>query len=371
MVEIGRRLRSVAASIAPRPPRDLLADAGLDPDAEGAPLLDAAAAAAAAARRFLLLDLRRVTGIDATTASAFAMLRRSLEARGVTMVLTGVADAGGVKRMLMANGVIAADGAWEGGRGCPAFETLDAALLWCEEHFRKARALSPLFSPQQSLSTVQAAARPSPALHANPRGRASLRRVWFRAADPKSFSFLIPLSSREQYNETALQIAVLHGLVADLSEQSLTLEDVLKMHLSEAAMLDICTANHPLPKLLGALESYMQERTLDAGAALFERGDAADAIYIVLSGSLVSVMDFTNFAECASPVCPPFFRLGLARCCACSGGTQGDWPRARAGRERSRRAAPRWRPRPTPRAGCPTRRRPRRRAARSGARPRR
>lgn len=80
MVEITRRLREIAADLtAMAPLSERLRAVGLptlEPQAEAA-----AAAAVAAARRFLLLDLRHVTGIDATTASAFASLRRSLENR--------------------------------------------------------------------------------------------------------------------------------------------------------------------------------------------------------------------------------------------------------------------------------------------------
>lgn len=80
MVEIANRLRGIAADLGANAPLaerlQAVGLAALDPQAEAA-----AAAAVAAARRFLLLDLRHVTGIDATTASAFASLRRSLEAR--------------------------------------------------------------------------------------------------------------------------------------------------------------------------------------------------------------------------------------------------------------------------------------------------
>lgn len=82
MVEIAQRLRCIAADLgAAEPLAERLRNCGLPdpgPQAEAA-----AAAALAAARRFLLLDLRHVTGIDATTASAFASLRRSLESRSV------------------------------------------------------------------------------------------------------------------------------------------------------------------------------------------------------------------------------------------------------------------------------------------------
>lgn len=142
MVEINRRLKVAASHLSTAPIASVLRAAGLDPEAEPN-LLEASSAAVADARRFLLLDLRRVTGIDATAASTFALLRRSLETRGVTMVLTGVSGHESVRRMLIANGVIALDGQWEGGRGCPAFESLDGALAWCEQHFKQVRPRPP------------------------------------------------------------------------------------------------------------------------------------------------------------------------------------------------------------------------------------
>lgn len=87
MVEISRRLREMAAELGEATP---MADrlhavglTGLEPAAEAA-----AASAVAAARRFLLLDLRHVMGIDATTASSFASLRRSLESRSAPLLAT-------------------------------------------------------------------------------------------------------------------------------------------------------------------------------------------------------------------------------------------------------------------------------------------
>jgi STAS domain len=128
MVELGRRLKRVADGLAPHaiPTRDLLRDAGfenLDSNSDGASvdgkpsagnagdkggdaLVRAAEGALRGARRFLLLDLRRVTGIDATAASSFAMLRRSLENRGVTMVLTGVAGHESVRCHFVLSGTL-------------------------------------------------------------------------------------------------------------------------------------------------------------------------------------------------------------------------------------------------------------------------
>lgn len=85
MVEISRRLRLIADSVkAAMPPQDTAFSPALGgpPWQAVEPLtVDAANSARIAARRFLLLDLRRVTGIDATTANAFASLSRSLSSR--------------------------------------------------------------------------------------------------------------------------------------------------------------------------------------------------------------------------------------------------------------------------------------------------
>jgi hypothetical protein len=43
----------------------------------------------------------------------------------------------------------------------------------------------------------------------------------------------------------------------------------------------------------------LQERNLEAGEVLFEQGDDADAVYIVLSGKLVSKLDLLQLPKCA------------------------------------------------------------------------
>lgn len=67
-----------------------------------------------------------------------AQFMRLCGCRGVLMVLTGLGGRESVQRMLVANGVVSADGSWEAGRGCPAFDSMDAAMVWCEEHFKQA-----------------------------------------------------------------------------------------------------------------------------------------------------------------------------------------------------------------------------------------
>lgn len=86
MVEISRRLRGIADNL--EMSRAAPEDTSLSPALGGPPLealgpltADAVSTARTAARRFLLLDLRRVTGIDATTATSFASLSRALSNR--------------------------------------------------------------------------------------------------------------------------------------------------------------------------------------------------------------------------------------------------------------------------------------------------
>lgn len=55
------------------------------------------------------------------------------------MVLTGLRRQENVQRMLVVHNVISTDGAWEGTASCPAFESMDEAIMWCEHHFKEVR----------------------------------------------------------------------------------------------------------------------------------------------------------------------------------------------------------------------------------------
>jgi STAS domain len=330
MVELGRRLREVASRLSDRDMDALLAEAGLDPSKEPH-LVRPAAAAVADARRFLLLDLRRVTGIDATAASAFAMLRRSLENRGVTMLLTGVAGHEGVRRMLVANGVIAVDGRWEGGRACPAFESMDAALAWCEAHFKKAR------RPRQPAARLGAAGHPPSLLlraqaHAGKAALATLqlhtkcsgtsaacvlmRPSTHAAIRPVCTALCCRVSSMAQGTRCrapraaldahallAMQVAVLHGLVEDLASQVLTLEEVLRMHLEGGALRDAAPDGgaDPLPALVASLQQYTHE-------AVRHTPCAAAPISLIRRMSTVDAARDRGprVAGASAPACPPW-----------------------------------------------------------------
>ena len=75
--------------------------------------------------RFLVIDLRRVTGVDASAAAALAKAERLASAQGAEIVLTGASE--GVRARLERGGVLGAE-------GIVSFETdLDAGLQRCEE----------------------------------------------------------------------------------------------------------------------------------------------------------------------------------------------------------------------------------------------
>jgi SulP family sulfate permease len=75
--------------------------------------------------RFLVIDLRRVTGVDASAAAALAKAERLASAQGAEIVLTGASEA--VRTRLERGGVL-------GTQGVVSFETdLDGGLQRCEE----------------------------------------------------------------------------------------------------------------------------------------------------------------------------------------------------------------------------------------------
>jgi sulfate permease, SulP family len=75
--------------------------------------------------RFLVIDLRRVTGVDASAAAALAKAERLTSAQGIEIVLTGASEV--VRTRLERGGIL-------GTRGVVSFEAdLDSGLQRCEE----------------------------------------------------------------------------------------------------------------------------------------------------------------------------------------------------------------------------------------------
>ena len=75
--------------------------------------------------RFLVVDLRRVTGVDSSAVVSFVKVVHLAEANGFELVFTGASDP--VRKQLERGGVVEAE-------GIVRFEPdLDRGLQWCEE----------------------------------------------------------------------------------------------------------------------------------------------------------------------------------------------------------------------------------------------
>eukprot|EP01023_Acetabularia_acetabulum_P049289 TRINITY_DN5257_c0_g2_i2.p1 TRINITY_DN5257_c0_g2~~TRINITY_DN5257_c0_g2_i2.p1 ORF type:complete len:544 (+),score=84.96 TRINITY_DN5257_c0_g2_i2:163-1794(+) len=95
-------------------------------------LTDHCIAAVQDAPRFLLLDFRRVTGLDATAARTLAALVNTLHQMGVTLLITHLPERRPwIKRLLRAQGILAGDNDQQG--LCQAFSTMDEGLMYCED----------------------------------------------------------------------------------------------------------------------------------------------------------------------------------------------------------------------------------------------
>lgn len=99
-----------------------------------------------------------------------------------------------------------------------------------------------------------------------------------------------------------MQVAMLSGLLDDLSAAALVLPDVLSMHL-EGPML-AALAGASVEELCGRLESYMTRVRFKRGVVLFEHGDPSDTMFIVLAGTVASVFDLLQFCECGPSPSP-------------------------------------------------------------------
>lgn len=87
------------------------------------------------------------------------------------------------------------------------------------------------------------------------------------------------------------------GLVADLANRTISLEDVISMNLADTLTLEAATSRKPMPAIVKKLGSYLEQVPFTAGDVLFDFGDEADTILMLLAGSLVTVLDFLSYTE--------------------------------------------------------------------------
>lgn len=206
------------------------------------------AAALAESPRFLILDFRRVQGLDATAARSFVTLHNKLQRMGIQLIITHIpARRGNVRRLLAAQGLIlrqpspVREGQEEAGGGgavCAWFPTMDAGCQHCEEQF--------------------------------------------------------------------LGVAVAHALCPPPAT-CMSLEQALQAHL-ELPRCILGDAAVDYAAAAAALACFTTKHAMRAGASVFQLGSPADDIFIIECGSVTCRIDF-NLRSVSSrrlqPALPP------------------------------------------------------------------
>ena len=100
-----------------------------------------------------------------------------------------------------------------------------------------------------------------------------------------------------------MQIATVSGLVVDLASRSITLEDVISMNLHDSHALEAATSRRPMAAIVKRLGSYLDPLAFSAGDVVYDFGDDAETVLMLLSGSLVTVLDFLSYTECGFSLC--------------------------------------------------------------------
>ena len=83
--------------------------------------------------RFLILDLFNVDGVDFSAAEAFGRIKKILHAKGVTLLICGIAWDGEVGKSLQTVGLFDDDDGVE----VQYFQSLNSALEFCENELLK------------------------------------------------------------------------------------------------------------------------------------------------------------------------------------------------------------------------------------------
>ncbi|KAI8470530.1 MAG: hypothetical protein J3K34DRAFT_255209 [Monoraphidium minutum] len=165
-VLLGERVTKLAQDMVAQggaPPRAAKASGAAPPSGGGAGVAEAdgahnekLAVLAERAPCFVLLDFRRVLGVDATAAQLLGSLRIVLRQMGVELVLTRVRD-GTMRRLFVAHGLVAPGPAEDDGIAyCRAFPTLSEGEQYAEDRFlAMVRAAGLLAGAEESLTLLQ------------------------------------------------------------------------------------------------------------------------------------------------------------------------------------------------------------------------
>lgn len=113
-----------------------------------------------------------------------------------------------------------------------------------------------------------------------------------------------------------LQVSAASGLVDDLEGRTLRLEDFVAMHAADVLPVAGSAGGKTAAQLAAAavkstatvakkLSGYLTPFEFVAGEVVYDFGDPADSIVLVLGGSVVSILDFLTGTECAIPLDHP------------------------------------------------------------------
>ncbi|KAL6776708.1 hypothetical protein ACKKBF_B30640 [Auxenochlorella protothecoides x Auxenochlorella symbiontica] len=186
---------------------------------------------------FLILDFKRVQGMDATAARTFVSLHVRLQRLGVQLVITHLPDeVPALRKLLASQGLIlrtpsgqeeghVAGSEIEAAGTCQWFETMEAGLHFCEEQFLDVAIESGLCSPRRS------------------------------------------------------DVTLAEALLAHRSLSDAQAEPGGPARFEAAAAL---------------LGRYVRQRKLREGEALFESGDEPDCFFIIKSGTIIVEVSFAE-----------------------------------------------------------------------------
>ncbi|KAL1742153.1 sulfate transporter family-domain-containing protein [Schizophyllum fasciatum] len=209
--------------------------------------------------RFLILDFGLVAGVDMSAAEAFVRIQRMLGARGVTLVLCGLAVDSPVGRALESVELF-------NSAGVEVFSTFNDALEWTENMYL---------------------------------------RTWFRSQKAETSALMLP--GRQDGDIVAVEhlgsmvgspryshiqdvgnriLSAEHQIATDASSAQGEPLDTLVKAFSSYSKLD--------PKRLQPITHYLERMRLPMGHVLWQQDDEPDGLYIIESGILRAIYHFSD-----------------------------------------------------------------------------
>jgi SulP family sulfate permease len=88
---------------------------------------------------YILLDFRRVNGLDSSAVLSFVKCKQITDANGITLILTHVTES--MEHQFKLGGLL------ENGAGIQFFEDIDHGLEWCEEQLLKSKDVTAFYMP--------------------------------------------------------------------------------------------------------------------------------------------------------------------------------------------------------------------------------